>query len=174
MKDLSAGLAGFLPAIILWRLGVIESCVPEFFYVAAATIAVCLVVYYILLAWHHPALLTLLGLFIPLLYYIYVAVMHPMFLLLLYAAVALILLSSCIGALIADNWTWSRVGSNIAFFSTVLLLVLAMGRIELIYTEAGLLAAGAYGITRLSDVDLISWMRIIPRGVYRGLEKIWS
>lgn len=173
MKDLSAGLAGFLPAIILWRLGVIEHWASEFFYAGAATVAVCLMIYYILRTWHHPALLTMLGLFIPLLYYIYVAVVHPIFLPLFYGAAALILLASSIGALIADNWSWSRVGANISFFCTVLLLVLAIGRIELVYTEAGLLATGAFGITRLCDVDLISWLGIIPRWVYKGLEKVW-
>src|SRR5690554_4023584 len=157
MKDLSAGLAGFLPALVLWRLGAIEQWVPQFLCAGAATVIICLIIYYSLRAWQHPALLTLLGLGIPLMYYTYVAVERPIFLPLFYGAAGLILLASCVGALVTDNWSWTGVGSNIAFFCTVLLLVLTIGRIELVYTEAGLLAAGAFGITRLCDVDLLSW-----------------
>jgi hypothetical protein len=174
MKDLSASLAGLVPALILWRLGAIEQCVPQFFCAGAVTVAASLSVYYILRVWQHPALLTLLGLGIPLMFYVYVAVLRPIFLPLFYGAAGLILLASCTGALVTENWTWTGVGSNIAFFCTVLLLVLAIGRVELVYTEAGLLAAGAFGITRLCDVDLLSWCVRIPRWVYSGLEKLWS
>lgn len=173
MKDLSAGLVGFLPAVLLWQLGVIEQCVPEFFYAAAATVSVCFIIYHLLRNWDHPALLTLLSLGFPLMFYIFVAVVQPIFLPLFYGVAALLLLASCIGAFVAGNWSWSGVGTNIAFFCTVLLMVMAMGKVNLVYTEAGLLAAGAFGITRLCDVDLLGWCVWLPRWIYRGLEKIW-
>ena len=63
-----------------------------------------------------------------------------------------------------------KVGGNIAYFCTALLLVIGLARGELAYAEAGLLTAGAFGITRLCQVDCFSWISQGARWIYRGLE----
>lgn len=174
MKDLSAGLMGILPAFLLWRLGTIEQCASAFFYASILTVFLCLAVFYILRYWHHPAVLTLLALGLPLMFFVYVAVAHPVFLPLFYAVAALMVVTGCVGALVTANWSWQGVAQNIAFLCSVMLLVTAIGsRLELVYIESGLLAAGAFGITRICAVDLTSWLFLVPRWICRGLEKIW-
>lgn len=173
MRDISAVLIGLLPALIFWGLGEAERTAPEFFYAAAAAVAVSLAVYHLLRRWRHPSLLVLLTLGAPLLFYVYVAAEYPEFLFLFYGGCFLVVLAAVLGAVIAGAWSWSEVGGNIAYFCTALLLVIGLARGELAYAEAGLLTAGAFGITRLCQVDCFSWIFRAPRWIYRGLEKLW-
>ena len=120
MRDISAVLIGLLPALILWGLGEAERTAPEFFYAAAAAVAVSLAVYHLLRRWRHPSLLVLLTLGAPCCFTCMWRRNTP---------------SSCffstegasslfwavLGAVIAGAWSWSGVGGNIAYFCTALL-----------------------------------------------------
>jgi hypothetical protein len=165
---------GMLPAVLLWRIGAIDRTAALFFYTAFAAIILCLLIYYILHRWHHAAAITLLTLGFPLLFYIFVAVLHPVFLPLFYGTAGLIVIAGVLGAAVSGNWSWAEIGKNLAFFCTVLLVALCIGsRFDLIYVEAGLLASGAFGITRLCDIDMVSWLSHAPRWIARGMHKVW-
>lgn len=172
MKDVSAGLMGLLPATLLCYFYAKFS--SAYFSGGLVAIGLCFLIFYLLQRWHHPAVLILLTLGFPLMFYIFIAVTEPIFLPLFYGTVLLIVVASCLGALIAGDWSWLGVAKNLALFCSVFLLVIAIGRrVELVYVEAGLLAAGAFGITRLSEMDLVSWVFSVPRWLYKGMHKLW-
>ena len=165
---------GMLPAVSLWLIGAIDRDDPVFFSSALIAIILCLSIFYILRRWHHSSVIILLTLGLPLMFYIYVAVVHPIFLPLFYGTTTLVALAGLLGAAVSGNFTWPEIGRNIAFFASVLLIALLVGsRFGLIYVEAGLLAAGAFGITRLCEMDMISWLSRAPKWIARGMEKIW-
>jgi len=166
---------GLVPTLLLWQLGtIIDRAAPIFLLSGLIAVGLCLIVYHILHRWHHGTLLTILSLGLPLMYYIFVAASHPVFLPLFYGVIVLVVLAGVLGALVSGKWSWQGLAINIAFFFSVLLLVIFIGsRFELVYVEAGLLAAGAFGITRLCQMNLVSWMALVPRWIYKGMEKIW-
>jgi len=175
VKNLSAALAGLVPAVLLSLLNLIVRDEAKFFLGSLAAIVLCLIIYTALGRWHHPAVLTLLSLACPLLYYVYVAVAQPVFLPLFYGGAILVIATGCLGALVVGKWSWQAIGINIAFLSLVILLIIGIGALlEVAYIEAGLLAAGAFGITRMCEVNLIRLFSRVPRMIYKGMEKIWS
>lgn len=174
LKDLSAGVMGMVPAFILWRLGAIDQFTAIYFFSGLAAVILSLLVYHLLERWHHGGLLVLLTLGIPLMCYVFVAVRHAIFLPLFGGAAVLALMTALVGSIIGDTWSWQGIGINLAFLCTTAFLIVAIGgRLGIIYAEAGLMAAGAFGITRLCQMDLLSWLAFLPRWIYRGLEKLW-
>lgn len=173
MKYLTAVIVGLLPALALSKLGVIQNK-PLFFYVGLITAIAAGLIYYVLDRWPNASVLTILTMGGPILFYVYVAVFHPIFLPLFYGSAGLVLLACLLGALISGDWSWVSIGKKLAFFCTILLMVyIIAGRFSLEYIEAGMLAAGAYAVSRLCDLDFLSWMRTIPLWINRGMEKVW-
>lgn len=173
MKNLSAALMGFVPALLLWRLGAIARFIGPYFTGSFAAVLLCLLIYSILSRWHHGGVLVLLALGIPFLSHVYVAALYPLLLPLFFGVGVLILLTALVGSMLGDVWTWQGVGTNLAFLITVAFLIVALGgRLDILKAEAGLLAAGAFAITRLCQIDLLSWLALLPGWIYRGLEKI--
>lgn len=174
MKDLSAGIMGMAPAFLLWGLGAIDQFKAIYFFSGLAAVILCLLVYHLLDRWHHGGLLVLLTLGIPLMCYVFVAVRHAIFLPLFLGAAVLALMTALVGSMIGDTWSWQGIGINLAFLCTSAFIIVAIGsRLGIVYAEAGLMAAGAFGITRLCQMDLLSWLALFPGWIYRGLEKLW-
>lgn len=175
MKNVSAALFGLFPAVMLWLLGAIDLFLPVYFCGGLAAIGLCLIVYHILHRWHHPGIIAFLTLGTPLMFYVFTAVSHPVFLPLVYGVAFLVGLAGIFGGLVSGNWSWSGVGINIAFLCTVFILIIGLGSlVDIVYIEAGLLAAGGFGITRLCEIDFISWVVRAPRWIHKGMEKIWD
>lgn len=174
MKDISAAIMGLVPAFLLWQLGATNQHTAVYFLSGLAAIGLCLIIYYLLNKWHHGGLLVLLTLGIPLMCYVYIAVRHAMLAPLFLAGALLAVLAALAGSLIGNNWSWQGVGINLAFLCTSIFLIVAFGkRFGVLYAEAGLLAAVPFGITRLCQMDFLSWLAALPRWIYRGMEKIW-
>lgn len=84
------------------------------------------------------------------------------------------ILLALVGALIAEDWSWQGVGVNFAFFATTAIIVAAVsGHLGHVITEGALLAVGAFGITRLCQVNLLSWLAKLPGWIYKGLTGLW-
>lgn len=174
LKDLSAGIVGLMPAFILWRLGTINHDVHLYFISGAGAVVLCLVVYYLLAKWHHGGVLVLLTLGIPPMGYIFVAVRYPAFIPLFLVTAVIVLFAALTGAMISDTWSWEGIGTNLAFMTTVTFIIIAFGfSLGVVWAEAALMAAGAFAITRLCEMDLLSWLALFPRRIYQGLEKLW-
>lgn len=174
MKSLSAVLAGLCPVFILALTGTIRQNKTSFYIGGIAAIALCLLLYYLLGKWRHGGLLTLLALGVPCLGYVGVAVCHEIFLPLYSWAGALALLASLFGAVIGGNWSWQGIGLNLAFIAATALAIIAAGNVfSIVCIESGLLAAGAFSITRFCEIDILTGLSSIPRWIYRGLEKLW-
>ncbi len=163
-----------MPAFILWKLGAISQFTSLYFLSGIAAVVLCLVIYYLLAKWHHGGLLVFLTLGIPPMSYIFVAVRYPVFLPLFLGIAILILFTALVGALISETWSWQGIGINLAFLSTATFMVIAIGSsLDVIWVEAGLMATGTFGITRLCEMDLLSWLAHLPGKIYQGLEKLW-
>ncbi len=174
LKDLSAAIMGLVPAFLLWQLGAIDQYTSVYFFGGLAAIVLCLLIYHLLNKWHHGGLLVLLTIGIPLMCYVFVAVRHAIFLPLLLGTALLAVMTALVGSLIGDNWSWQGIGINLAFLFTVCFFIIVIGgRFGVICAEAGLMAAGAFGITRICQMDLLSWLALFPRWIYQGLEKLW-
>lgn len=174
MKDLSASIMGLVPAFLLWRLGEISHNTYLYFVSGAAAVVLCLLIYYFLAKWHHGGVLVFLTLGIPPMGYIYVAVRHPVFIPLFLGIAVITLFTALVGAMISDTWSWQGIGTNLAFMTAVTFAIIALGfRLGVIWVEAALMATGSFAITRLCDMDLLSWLALFPRRIYQGLEKLW-
>jgi len=173
-RDASAIIIAFIPAIIMILTGNAGRSGGAYLLASAATAAAALLVYHLLRRWHHPGIVMLLAVGVPAMFHVYLATHMPILLPVYYAVIVLVAISSCLGAQVSGQWHWQGAGINACFFTTVLLAVLAAGAcLGRVYAEAGLLAAGAFGITRLCNIDLLSWMRIIPQGIHKLMEKVW-
>lgn len=173
-RDVSAIIIAFVPAIIIVFAGQARRSGDIFFLVSAAAVVLSLIVFHLLRRWPHPGVLMLLAVGVPAMLHVFVATHMPLFLPLFYAFIALVAISSCLGALVTGCWHWSGVGSNAGYFMAVLLAgVLAGVYLGREHAEACLLAASAFSITRLCNVDLLSWMRIVPKGIHNLMEKLW-
>ncbi|HOC06570.1 MAG: hypothetical protein ACOX21_06120 [Bacillota bacterium] len=174
MKDLSAGIVALVPAFILWRLGAITDDAYLYFISGAGAVVLCLLVYYLLAKWHHGGVLVFLTLGIPPMGYIFVAVRYPVFIPLFLVAAVIVLLTALTGAMISDTWSWEGIGINLAFMTTVTFVIIAFGfSLGVVWVESALMATGAFAITRLCEVDLLSWLALFPRRIYQGLENLW-
>ena len=174
MKNLSAAVAGLVPALLMWSSGAIDLFLLPFLASSLGAVALCLLTYWLLDRWHHGGVLVLLILGIPALCYVYVALRQPIFLPLFWGAALLALLTSLVGAMIGDTWSWRGIGKNLAFFAAVAFVIIAVGsQFGVICAEGGMMAAGAFGVTRLCQIDLLSWLARLPGWVYRGLKKLW-
>lgn len=174
MKDLSAVLAGFVPVLVLWQVTDLETASGFLLFSGLVAVLTCLLIYNLLSFWPHEGLLGLLSLGLPPLFYIYIAVRHEVFLPLFLGAVVLAILLSLVGALIDEDWSWQRIGANFSFLSTTaILVVIVAGQFGHTVVEGALLSVGTFGITRLCNVDLLSWLRRLPGWIYRGLDRLW-
>lgn len=163
-----------MPAFILWKLGAISQFTSQYFLSGIAAIVLCLLCYHLLVKWHHGGLLVFLTLGIPPMSYIFVAVRYPVFLPLFLGIAILILFAALVGAMISETWSWQGIGVNLAFLSTVTFIVISLGTsLGVIWIEAGLMATGAFGITRLCEMNFLSWLTRFPGRIYQGLEKLW-
>lgn len=166
MKEVSAVLIGLVPAVLLYAFGMADAYAPLFFVCSLAAAIFSLLVYSLLQRWHHAAVLTLLALGLPLMFYVFVAASYPVFLAIFYGAAGLVVLAGCLGALISGTWSWQSIGINIGFMFSVLLAIIGLGLwLDTLFVEAGVLAAAAFAITRLCDIDFVS-------GTLRALRRV--
>lgn len=174
MKDISAVIMGLVPAFLLWQLGATDQHTAVYFLSGLAAMALCMIIYYLLTKWHHGGMLVLLTLGIPTMCYVYIAVLHPVLAPLFLAGALLAVFAALVGSVIGNNWSWQGVGINLAFLCTCIFLIIIIGsRFGVVYAEAGLLAAVPFGVTRLCQMDLLSWLAPLPGWIYRGLENLW-
>lgn len=174
MKDLSALLAGLLPWALLRYTGLIPPDDHVITGIVVASLLVMQVSHFGLNRWRHPGILTILAVGQPAMTWVYVAARQELFLPVLFGLATLVLVSSSLGAWLQGTWGWEQVGVNIAFFATGLILAGNLAAISGIEgLQAAILTCSAYGITRLSGVDLLSWVRHLPALIMRGLEKLW-
>lgn len=173
MKDISAALIGLVPAAMLWCLGISGKFAPLYFFCGLVSIGLCLLIYLLVQRLQDGAALILLALGFPLMFYVFVAASHPIFLPLFYGMAGLVVLTGCLGTLISGNWSWLTVGRNIGFMCSVLLIVVVIGRwLDVLYIEAGILAVGAFGITRICEMDFVSWVGPQIRKVNARIDKV--
>ena len=174
MKDISAAIMGLVPAVLLWQLGATNQHTALYFLSGLAAMALSMTIYYLLNKWHHGGMLVLLTLGIPLMCYVYVAVLHPVLAPLFLAGALLAVLAALVGSVIGNNWSWQGVGINLAFLCTSIFLIIIIGsRFGVVCAEAGLLAAVPFGVTRLCQMDFLSWLAPLPGWIYRGLGNLW-
>lgn len=172
MKEVSAILIGLVPAVLLCAFGMSEAYVSLFFLCSLTAAILSLLIYSLLQRWHHAAVLTFLALGLPLMFYVFVAAIYPIFLTLFYGAAGLVVLAGCLGALISGTWSWQSIGINIGYMFSVLLAIIGLGQwLDTLFIEAGVLAAAAFAITRLCDIDFVSGTLRALRRV-KGPEKI--
>lgn len=174
MKDLSAVLAGLVPVLIIWRVAGLEEAGGFLFFCGLVAVLTCLLIYNLLNYWPHGGLLALLSLGLFPLFYIFVAVEHSVFVPLFLGTAVLAILLTLVGALIAEDWSWQRIGINFSFFTATAIAVATIAsQFGHTVVEGALLAVGTFGITRLCGVDLLSWLGRLPGWIYRGLVKLW-
>lgn len=165
---------GLFPAFLLCNLGIIDQHKAAYFASALAAVILCLLVHFTLTKWHHGGLLVLLTLGLPPMGYVFVAVRQPVFMPLLGVALVVALTAALVGCLAGGTWSWQGIGINLAFLLSVAMLIISLGSVlGVAYVESGLIAAGAFSITHLCQIDLLSGFSLLPNLIYRGLEKLW-